>query len=120
MLLTHFSLYKEDPRNKLSISNRAEFYLIRVSSERDDGRTVFELSEKHGWWDEENKAAVDLRETILPEEPLEKKSEAMQWAKNQVVHRVREGFIYSASFDPFSEDHLTVEVLRASDVEAYF
>ena len=114
-------LYKENPKHSLEFPNRAEFYVMRVSLLREEMvRSRFNVSETHGWFDEADMRAVLMRETIHPDDPFNTQIEALSWLKAQVQHRVREGFIYSASFDPESEGRYEITVLTPEIIDISF
>jgi hypothetical protein len=82
----------------------AEFYELFLDSKVINGRRVFFVKEKHGWWDEAEKRTVWLVNTLCPEEGLSTYDEAADMYDKQVRKRVSDGFPHSFSPDYYGDN----------------
>lgn len=80
----------------------AEYYQPMVASAFVNGKLMYFVRETHGWFNDEEKRAVSVTETLFHQEGLELEMGAIKLFEEQVQHRVREGFAHSFSIDPYS------------------
>lgn len=103
------TLYKTDVPQQLS---RAEFYQPQLAPETVNGKTLYFVREKHGWWDDASKKLVLHTTTLDPEEGFATLEDAEARYEQQLHHRASEGFMHSFFVDP--ANNLPVNYRRIS------
>ena len=94
------TLYKTNAPEQLAA---AEYYQPHLDVENVNGRPIYFVREKHGWYDASHKpAAKHSLHTLNPEDGYATWEEAERRYNEQLAHRAREGFVHSFSVDPFS------------------
>ena len=94
------TLYKSDSPKDFATG---EYYQVHFESEVDpaNGKELFFVREKHGYFDDQQKRAVHHTTTFAPSEGFTTREEAEARYKQQLVHRASEGFVHSFCLDPF-------------------
>lgn len=93
------TLYKTDSPTELE---HAEYYQPNLDMEFVEGKWIFFVREKHGWFNDARKRAEHHITTLSPDEPYTDAKEAQARYDQQLRHRASEGFVHSFSFDPFA------------------
>jgi hypothetical protein len=110
------TLYKT--KNPMKSVDEGEFYELVLKQDQVGGKTVFKVTETHGWWDEAGRRAVHLVKTLSPEEGFSTLQEAQERYKEQLQERISNGFTHSFTPD-FSPDNPNGYVYEnLADVEA--
>ncbi len=92
------TLYKTDTVTELE---RAEYYQPHLDVYISNGRAVYFVRERHGWYSDAEKRAIHNTTTLNPEEGFDTYAEAEAMYNKQIAHRASEGFVHSFSLDPF-------------------
>jgi hypothetical protein len=86
---------------KVSVHD-AEYYQPMVATAVVNGKQMYFVRETHGWFDDAEKRAVSVTETLFHQEGLESGMEAAKLFEQQMQHRINEGFAHSFSIDPYT------------------
>lgn len=92
------TLYKTDDPEQLE---KAEYYQLHLETERLNGKWMYFVREKHGWFDTETRKPKDHRYTLDPEEGFDSFEEAQKRYEQHLLHRASEGFVHLFSIDPY-------------------
>ena len=92
------TLYKTDSPKDFA---NGEYYQIHLEIEIHDGKQVFFVREKHGWFNDEEKRSAHHIFTLSPQEGFSTLSEAEKAYHQQVKVRASAGFVHSFRFDPW-------------------
>jgi hypothetical protein len=106
------TLYKT--KNPMKSVDEGEFYELVLKRYQVGGKSVFKVTETHGWWDEAGQRAVHLVKTLSPNEGFSTMQEAQEVYDRQVQERVSNGFVHSFSPDFFSQNKYIYRELRKS------
>lgn len=97
------TLYRSDPRGKTfdpgdpaSISE-TEYFQPLFELEFQDGKHVFFVREKHGYFDDQQKKPVHPIDTLSPEEGFATEQEAWKKYEQQLRFRALQGFTHALS-----------------------
>jgi hypothetical protein len=80
----------------------AEYYQPMVATAVVNGKLMYFIRETHGWFDDAEKRAVSVTETLFHQDGLESGTEATKLFEQQVQHRIDNGFAHSFGIDPYS------------------
>lgn len=90
------TLYKTEHPERL---NFAEYYQPQIEMELRNGKWIYFVREKHGWFNDTEKRPVHHLNTLNPEDGFESFDEAARAYERQVQHRATEGFVHSFSIE---------------------
>jgi hypothetical protein len=90
----------------------AEYYELTLDEELVNGKLAYFVQERHGWWDEEQKRAIDNRKTLSPDEGYRTRDEANERYNEQRLARARGGFVHSFSPLLFGEKKYEYKQIR--------
>ena len=93
-----------------------EYYQINADFRFLGGQRNVVVTEKHGYWSDEEKRVVNVTVTLSPEEGYGNMLEALARFQQQVNERVRNGFFYSWEIDPTTPPFEFCHDLRNSTV----
>jgi hypothetical protein len=82
--------------------HEAEYYQPMVASANVNGKLLYFIRETHGWFDDAQKKAVSVTQTLFYEEGIESGTEAVKLLEQQIQQRVKDGFAHSFSIDPYT------------------
>src|ERR1039457_1502034 len=95
------TLYKtKDPQSSVG---HGEFYELILDAGRVNSRIAYFVREKHGWWDEKGKRAVNVVNTLSPDEGYTTFEEAHERYTQQRLTRAKGGFVHSFSLNFFGK-----------------
>src|SRR5579884_2580156 len=83
--------YRTDKPEEL---DRAEYYQVQIDPRYINGSWHYFVLEKHGWFDDLLKKAVNHTFTLNTDEGFTDYNEALLRHREQQAHRAKEGFIY--------------------------
>jgi len=97
------TLYKSDSPKDFA---NGEYYQIHLDFDinRDNGKQLFFVREKHGYFDNQTKRMVHSVSTLDPtfDEGFTNLDEGKERYERQLQRRASEGFVHAFSIDPFT------------------
>jgi hypothetical protein len=94
--------YQPTGSNPLGDYPERKAVLSMVATAVVNGKSLYFIRETHGRFDDEEKRAVSVTETLFYKDGLESGAEAAKLFEEQVQHRVNEGFAHFFSIDPYT------------------
>lgn len=97
------TLYRVDPRGKTFVADdpksisEMEYFQPHFDLEFHEGKQVFFVREKHGYFDDQQKRRVNPTDTLEPEEGFATEAEARKKYEQQLRIRASEGFVHAFS-----------------------
>jgi len=97
--------------NDLKDFPEGEYFQPRLDSAIVNGKEVFFVTEKHAYFSNTLKERRAEITTFSPEEGYATRAEAQDRYQQQIKRRVKDGFVHSFFFDPFTSDGVGYEKL---------
>ncbi|HZQ17531.1 MAG TPA: hypothetical protein VFA90_02335 [Terriglobales bacterium] len=92
------TLYKTDKPTDFA---NGEYYQVHLDEVVQNGKLLFVVREKHGWWDDQQKKNANMTTTLSPKEGVSF-DEAEKLYDQQLKHRAAGGFVHCLYFDPLN------------------